>query len=201
MNKEEFIKEYSDKGHRSDPQYGWRTTTKRWSLDKVHDHFDAVPCDCGAIECEGWKMHIKGMEPPPDCGNDPMTWNLPFGPPFTMMDETNEITITPRNGVASGQLGEGGEFFPIGEDDSPPLVLMDAPPDSGVASKEPMKIAGMDLPFHWHFILDGETVGELWFNDDTKRLTFTGNAGASAQILFDLVTDQFEAWHKDKYGE
>lgn len=281
MNKEEFIKDFSDKGHRADPQYGRRETgafkgIPRWGLAKVQEYFDAVACDCGAPECESWKMHIKGMEPPPDCGKDPMTWKLPFGPPFTMLDpEQPALTltssddtwkrladVTPEWGQLVEYRGENwrkepdktysaidetprqGKFvpdcgthwtkmlggftteklgvivapdpeitfwravpIPIGEAESPSFSFTDPPsgmtgsPDSGLASKEPIGLRGADFPFHWSFILDGKTVGELTFNEKTEKLELSGDADATAKILFDLVTDQFEVWHKEKYGE
>lgn len=173
MTKDEFINDYSKFGHRTDATHGpglHDDSFRRWNLNKVQQHFEAVTCDCGKRECQGWKMKAIGYPAPDDCSVDPMTMFGPLGPPFTMMDPA-EPTIS----------------FGL--------------PDSGLASKEPIGLPSLDFPFHWSFILDGNTVGELTFNDSTKRLEFSGNADASVKILFDLVTDQFEAWHKEKYGE
>lgn len=301
MTKDEFIKQFSQRGHRSEALY---TTDDdaivnkigRYSHRMVLKYMDAVPCDCGATECEGWKMCSPGIDLPLDCSVSPFEGHGPFGPPYSLIEleqptiaftssddawkrladvkpahgqlveyrgvnpecarkEYASIDAIPRKGhfvtdcgthwtemlggftteklgvivapdpeitfwravptlkpadeqpEGEGQLGAGGEFFPIGETESPPLSFTDPPtgmtgsPDNGMASKEPIGLRGADFPFHWSFILDGKTVGELTFNEKTEKLDFSGNAHGSAQILFDLITERFEAWHKEKYGE
>lgn len=178
MDKDQFVDDYSKNGHRDDPmclsyKTGAFKSIRRWSLAKVQQYFEAVSCDCGEQQCQEWKMKAIGYPAPDNCSVDPMTTFGPFGPPFTMMDKTDEIRLLP-GGVDTG-MGSG--------------------------LPNPVGLRGSDFPFHWHFVLDGKTVGELTFNEETEKLDFSGDVHASAQILFDLVTERFAAWYKEKYGE
>jgi len=96
--KDKFIEQFARYGHRTEPGYtedpeSFRVKYGRYDREMVVLYMDAAPCDCGAAECIGWKMHSKTLESPSDCGIDPLMMHGPFGPPYSLMSREDQESV------------------------------------------------------------------------------------------------------------
>lgn len=94
-------------------------------------------------------------------------------------EHTNAPEITFSDGQSTAQFGAGGKHFSIGADPTTPPLRFTSP-NTGMAMLNEKTIV---------FVLNGESVGEFWFDDETQLFRFEGDAKTSLEIFTRAVLE------------